>query len=71
MKIKVTIKNNYGVETVYPDCDNAKNFASIARQKTLTLQTLELIKKLGYSIEVNQQADNNLIRSINAINEGK
>lgn len=50
MKIAVKIKNVYGNPTVYPVCDNAKLFAKIANTKTLTRDTLEQIKKLGYEI---------------------
>jgi hypothetical protein len=61
MQIKVQIRTVYGVETVYPICDKAKAFASIARTKTLTPETLYQIKALGYGI-VNQPAANILTR---------
>lgn len=52
MEIKVKIKNVYGNETVYPECDKAKTFAKIAGQKTLTAATVAGIKQLGYAILV-------------------
>jgi hypothetical protein len=52
MKIQVQIKSVYGNELVYPICDNAKLFASIKGQKTLTSRDLAHIKQLGYAIEI-------------------
>lgn len=52
MTIQVTIKNVYGKETIYPACARATYFASIAGQRTLTAREIELIKALGYTIEV-------------------
>ena len=51
-RIIVEIKNVYGNELVYPICDDAKLFAAIASAKTLTLDTLQKIKSLGYAIIV-------------------
>ena len=53
MNIQVQIKNVYGNELIYPICSNAKTFANIANTKTLTFETIQLIKKLGYTIEIN------------------
>ena len=50
MQITVTIREIYGIKTVYPVCITAKLFASIAGTKTLTLATLNKIEALGYSI---------------------
>lgn len=52
MAIQVYIKQVYGRDTVYPLCDKAMAFASLAGQKTLTDKEIALIKRLGYSIEV-------------------
>lgn len=52
MSIKVEIKNVYGNETIYPLCEAGRTFARIAGTKTLTRETIALIKQLGYSIEV-------------------
>ena len=53
MNIQVEIKNVYGIELIYPICSSAKTFADIANTKTLTFETIQLIKKLGYTIEIN------------------
>ena len=55
MKIIVQIKNNYGTDLVYPVCDQAKIFAEIAGKKTLSNLNINLIKKLGYQVEVAKQ----------------
>jgi hypothetical protein len=52
--MKVEIKNNYGREAIYPVDDEAKIFATIAGTKTLTRETLALVKKLNIAIEVVQ-----------------
>jgi len=52
MTITVKIKNVYGREIVYPVCNAAKQFAALANTKTLTDDAINIIKSLGYSIEV-------------------
>ena len=52
MTITVSIKNVYGNRTIYPACDTSNLFAGIAGTTTLTLHTIEAIKKLGYTIAV-------------------
>lgn len=48
--ITVEIKNVFGNERIYPVCPQAKLFARLAGHKTLTRDTIDLIKKMGYSI---------------------
>ena len=50
----VTIKNVYGTEMIYPANDAAHVFANIARQKTLSRDTLKNAKALGYDVQVQQ-----------------
>lgn len=50
--IFVKIKNNYGRDIVYPDCETSNIFASLAGTKTLSESDLALIEKLGYSIKL-------------------
>ena len=54
MKITIEVKTVYGNQTIYPFCDNAKLFARLANTKTLTKDSLDTIKKLGYAIEIKQ-----------------
>jgi len=52
MKLTVKIGNNYGKKVVYPVCEQSRIFAMIAGTTTLTLDTLRLINKLGYTLEI-------------------
>lgn len=52
MKITVKIKSVYGRPLIYPVCDMAKVFASFTRTKCLTKAQIEVIKALGYEVEV-------------------
>ena len=55
MEILVRITSVYGVKTVYPVCETAKIFADIAGTKTLKPTTINSIKALGYTINVQQE----------------
>jgi hypothetical protein len=52
LTIHVRVMDVYGKRVVYPVCDKAKVFASIADTVTLTETTLKCIRKLGYEIHV-------------------
>jgi hypothetical protein len=49
-EITVQTRDVYGTEKVYPICDNAMQFASIAGTTTLTVRVLKRIEALGYTI---------------------
>lgn len=49
--IQVRIKKVYGVDQVYPVCNNATIFASMLGTKTLTLDAIKHIKSLGYIVQ--------------------
>jgi hypothetical protein len=55
MSITVKLKSNYGQQAIYPVCDKAKLFAELSDKKTLTPATIELIKRLGYTVNVQQE----------------
>lgn len=57
MEITVKIKHVYGIQKVYPACEQARIFAMISGDKTLTDKTIHLIKTLGYKINVEQGAN--------------
>ena len=49
MDLIVKISNNYGTQAVYPTCNIGETFARIAGTKTLTDETRNLMKRLGYT----------------------
>lgn len=53
--IVVKPKSVYGVTNFYPVCDGAKLFAELAGTKTLTRQSLNIIKRLGYAVELEHE----------------
>ena len=53
--ITVRIKNNYGVDSIYPVCEKAKLFAKMLGQKTLTRRDVASIKELGFAVDVEHQ----------------
>lgn len=50
--IKIKIIGKYGNALAYPMNETAELFCRIAGRKTLTKKSLELIKKLGFTVEV-------------------
>lgn len=50
--IQVVLAQQYGQEVIKPVCANANIFCELAGTKTLTRRTIDLIKKLGYRVEV-------------------
>jgi hypothetical protein len=52
MTITISVKNSYGNTLYYPECDVSYIFSRIAGTKTLTQETIKLIKALGYTINV-------------------
>ena len=48
--IYVEERDNYGSKRIYPICPKGRLFARLAGKKTLTLEVIETIKKLGYTI---------------------
>jgi hypothetical protein len=56
MNAIVQYRNQYGTEVVYPVNDVATRFAEIAQTKVLTKPTIALMKALGVSFEVVQEA---------------
>lgn len=54
MNAIVRLANQYGQKVVIPVCPVAKEFANIAGTKTLTKPTIDAMKRLGYTVEVEQ-----------------
>ena len=55
MTIIVEIKQVYGNKTIYPVCEQAKLLCKLSGNKTLTTKSINLIKQLGYEIEVKKE----------------
>ncbi len=53
-KITIKITQVYGKETIYPVDENARLFAQLVNQKTLTRTDLAVIGALGFQIEIEQ-----------------
>lgn len=51
-EVRVIVRSAYGVERIYPVCDNANLFTSLTGQKTLTHETIKAIRKLGFTVTV-------------------
>ena len=49
--VRVQVKSNYGNALIYPVCETAKMFAQLTGNKTLRMNDIEIIKKLGFRIE--------------------
>lgn len=52
MGLEVSIKNQYGNELVYPECERAKALCKLSGHKTLTEDSIRVIKELGYTFKV-------------------
>lgn len=49
--VQLKVKQNYGNQALYPANEQAQIFADIAGTKTLTIQVVKQILKLGYTVE--------------------
>jgi hypothetical protein len=49
MELIVEVKNIYGREMVYPVCETSKLFAYLSGNRTLTPESIAIIKELGYT----------------------
>jgi len=54
MEITIEAKDVYGRTLYYPACEKAQLFAKLIDKKTLTPETIEIVKKLGYTINMKQ-----------------
>jgi hypothetical protein len=54
--IKVKIKQVYGIERIYPACEVASKLNSLTPSKTFSRRDIDIIKSLGYQIQVVTEA---------------
>jgi hypothetical protein len=52
MSIQVFVRRVYGRAMIYPYCERAKVFALLTGQKTLDQRSVELIRALGFKVDV-------------------
>ena len=52
--IVVTKKNVYGQDKIYPVCEHAKLLAELAGTKTLSEYSINLIKKMGVQVALEE-----------------
>lgn len=50
--LKVTVKNVYGNDLIYPACEQSKLLCQLANAKTFTDHAYMLCKQLGYTFEL-------------------
>ncbi len=51
-KVQIRSEQSYGNTRFYPVNNNAKRFTDISGKKTISLDDMENIKRLGFDIEV-------------------
>lgn len=61
MFIVIRIREVYGNRLAYPVCDKAKEFARIARTKTLSRDNLYSIEELGFTVKVDATLNQGLL----------
>ena len=50
--ITVTVKSVYGVDRIYPVCNTSHLFSDLTGAKTFSKAHIEIIKQLGYDVNV-------------------
>lgn len=56
MTIKVRIKNVYGNDLIYPACNTSQALTRMKGTKTLSTYDIELLKGIGWTIQLDQGA---------------
>ena len=51
MKIKVKSRNVYSKDLFYPNCEVSRTISNIAKTKTLSMEVLTSLEKIGFNIE--------------------
>jgi hypothetical protein len=50
--LMVTVRNVYGVETVYPACDTSRLLCRLTGRKTFTHADIRTLQEIGYTFDV-------------------
>jgi hypothetical protein len=52
-KLKIEIKDVYGVKRIYPACDTSKLLVQLKKKdKTFNNEDIAILKQLGFTIEI-------------------
>jgi len=51
MKAYIKVKNTYGVDKIYPDCDVSRSLVNLMNTKTIPLEKVYWIRQLGIELE--------------------
>ena len=54
MELTIEAKDVYGITLHKPACEKAQLFAKLIDKKTLTPETIKIVEKLGYTINIQQ-----------------
>lgn len=52
MKLKLEKQSSYGRTRIYPACDKSKLLAELAKRTCFDDESIEILKKLGYSVTI-------------------
>jgi hypothetical protein len=50
MKAYIKIKNIYGVDKIYPDCDVSRSLVNLMNTKTIPIEKVYWIRQLGIEL---------------------
>ena len=50
MKAYIKIKNIYGVDKIYPDCDVSRSLVNLMNTKTIPIEKIYWIRQLGIEL---------------------
>lgn len=51
-EVRVMVRSVFGVERIYPVCENANIFTRLTGQKTLSHESIKAIRELGFTVTV-------------------
>lgn len=52
-EIKIKIKNVYGNDLMYPDCELSEFASSLVRKKTFDQSDIKNLKNMGFTVKLN------------------
>lgn len=52
--LRVTVRNVYGTETVYPACEQSQLLCELTGRRTLTPADIRTLRKLGFTFAIQE-----------------